>query len=380
MRPLNIILLILILSMFLACEEKTPDSEYPVSIQMIEGIKVVSNPDYPRDGTKRYLMEEDLSIGVADGDEAYMLNRPQDIHVSEDGTIYILDWSDVCIKVFDSTGKYLQTIGRKGQGPGEFEFLTYMALSSDGRIFIMDSVNRRIVVFAINGESLNGFRMEGTLRQMKTDDLNRLYFEKRIREESAEELPITEDFQELDVTVQIYRVDADGEGMFHLGDFIGEKDRLKRTGPEGVMSVGSQYNIVWEVDRNGLLYIGLNDEYKIDVLDQEGNKILTFEREYQPVTLVRQLDELVRKFVMPAFDPRLAWEFDDEGNLWVSYFSENEDEVVYDVFSPEGIYIKQVILPHMVREFKNGKVYSIVTTEEGFRAVKRFVLKETSDS
>lgn len=380
MRPLKIILLLLIVWVFSACGEKAPDTEYPVSIQMIEGVKVVSNPDYPRDGTKRYLMEEELSIGEADGDEAYMLNRPQDVQVSEDDTIYILDWSDVCIKVFDPKGKYLRTIGRKGQGPGEFEFLTYMALSSDKRIFVMDSVNRRIVVFDIKGEYLSGSRLEGMLRHIKTDGQNRFYFEKRIQEESAEELPITEDFQELDVTVQIFRVEADGEEMFHLGDFIGEKDRLKRTGPEGVISVGSKYNVVWEVDRKGLLYIGLNDEYKINVLDQEGNKILTFEREYKPVTLVRQLDELVRKFVMPAFDPRLAWEFDDEGNLWISFFSENEDEVVYDVFSPEGIYIKQVILPHMIREFKNGKVYSIVTTEEGFRAVKRFVLKKTSDS
>jgi hypothetical protein len=167
--------------------------------------------------------------------------------------------------------------------------------------------------------------------------------------------------------------------MFHLGDFLGEKDRLKRTGAEGMIAIGSQYNFVWEVDRKGLLYIGLNDEYKINVIDQEGNKILSFGREYQPVTIERQLDDLVRKFVMPAFDHRLAWEIDDEGNLWVSFFSENEGEVVYDVFSPEGIYINQVILPHMIREFKNGKVYSIVTTEEGFRAVKRFALKESTD-
>ena len=111
-RPLKVILLVLIVWVFSACGEKAPDTEYPVSIQMIEGVKVVSNPDYPRDGTKRYLMEEELSIGVADGDEAYMLNRPQDVHVSEDGIIYILDWSDVCIKVFDPSGKYLRTIGR----------------------------------------------------------------------------------------------------------------------------------------------------------------------------------------------------------------------------------------------------------------------------
>lgn len=79
---------------------------------------------------------------------------------------------------------------------------------------------------------------------------------------------------------------------------------------------------------------------------------------------------------MPAFNPRMGWEFDDEGNFWIQIYTENEDVVVYDVFSLQGYYLKQVTVPHKIREFKDGKVYSILSTEEGYMVVKRFKLKK----
>jgi len=376
MRPFKLISLSLSLTVIFFCCKKGPEEEYPVVTEIIEDVKVVTNPDYPRDGKIRYSMEEDLSIGVAEGDEGYMLNQPFDVNVAEDGTIYILDWGDVCIKVYGKDGKHLRTVGRKGQGPGEFEFLIYMALASDGRIFIMDPVNGRVSVLDIYGKYLGGFRVEGQFREMKTDGKNRLYYSKRISQKTVEELPVTKDFQEIDTVVQIFRSEADGKDLLNFGDFKGEKYRVRRMDTGGAMSTGSQYNIVWEVSREGMLYEGLNQEYKINVFDQDGKKILTFGREYEPVMIERRMGELVRKSLMPAFDHRRAWEFDDDGNLWVSIYSENEEEVVYDVFSPQGIYLKQVVVPHMIRDIKKGKVYSILTTEEGFMAVKRSILKE----
>lgn len=377
MRPFKLISLFLAFTVIIICCKKGPEEEYPVVTETIEGVKVVTNPDYPREGKIRYSMEEDLSIGVAEGDEGYMLNRPYDINVAENGTIYILDWGDMCIKVYGKDGSYLRTIGQKGQGPGEFGLLIYMALSSDGRIFIMDPTNRRVSVLDIYGKYLGGFRVEGQFREMKTDGKNRLYYSKSTPQKALEELPVTKDLQEIDTVVQIFRSDADGEDLFNFGDFKGEKNRIRRTDSGSFISTPSQYNIVWEVNREGILYEGLNQEYKINVFDQDGKKILTFGREYEPVMIERRSGELVRKSLMPAFDPRRAWEFDDDGNLWVSIYSKNEEEVVYDVFSPQGIYLKQVIVPHMIRDIKKGKVYSILSTEEGFMAVKRFTLKET---
>ncbi len=376
MRLLKLISPFLIIIVLFFCCKKAPEEKYPVITEVIEGIKVVTNPDFPRDGKVLDLLEEELSIGLAEGPEEYMLNRPFDMKAANDGTIFVFDWGDVCIKVYDKDGKYLRTIGQRGQGPGDFGGLIFMALSSDGKIFVMDMRLRRISVFNMTGEYLRGFPLEGNFTEMKIDDKDRIYYSKYIQKISDEELPVTEDYIEVESIVQILRNDADGEGLYLLGDFEGEKDLMRKTESGGIASRSSEFNIVWEISREAFLYIGLNQEYKISVFDQVGKKLLTFGRDYEPVIKEIGREDNLRKITMPAYDPRIGWVFDDEGNLWVSIYSENEGEVVYDVFSPEGLYLRQVVLPCRICEIRKGKVYSIVTTEEGFMAVKRYRMKE----
>ncbi|HEX6902994.1 MAG TPA: 6-bladed beta-propeller [Thermoanaerobaculia bacterium] len=50
--------------------------------------------------------------------------------------------------VFDPTGKLVREIGRKGQGPGEFNLLSHAALDSGGRLVAYDADGRRFSVFS----------------------------------------------------------------------------------------------------------------------------------------------------------------------------------------------------------------------------------------
>ena len=175
----------LVLLTLVFCAKET---EYPQQIEMIDGVKVITNPDYPREGVFQPDLEEDLSIGIEEGDEKYMLNQPQDIKVTDDGTIYIMDWGDTCIKVYDSEGGYLRTVGREGVGPGEFSTPGYMAISSDGEIFLMDGRNQRVVVLDIQGAHVGGFRVMGFHSVMRADNKNRLYFQRQTRKEEVKVL------------------------------------------------------------------------------------------------------------------------------------------------------------------------------------------------
>jgi len=374
MRLSKILICLLIFSLLLSCAKK---EEYPAKIAVVEGVKTITNPDYPREGNVQYAMEEDLSIGVAEGDEKYMLNMPIDINVSEDGTIYVMDWGDVCIKVYNSSGEYLDTVGREGIGPGEFSTPAYMAVSPDGRIFLLDGRNQRVSIFDREGEYLNGFRVEGFHTDLETDGMNRLYFAKRSYKEALENLPETSDFQEIETEVKVFRTDAQGKETITFGPFLGEKNRTRRTGADSSVSIGSAYSIVWSVDKDGRLYQGFNQDYIFHVFNQDGNKVLTFGREYTPVKNKRYSDRPTSLKYLPPYEPRFWGRFlDDDGNLWINIYTENDEEIVYDVFSPEGFYLKQVKVPHRIFHFKKGKAYSIVTSEEGFRVVKRFRLKE----
>lgn len=52
---------------------------------------------------------------------------PGDVAVGEDGMVYVADTDPAVIKVYDSTGAFLRTIGREGEGPGEFR-VAYLAV------------------------------------------------------------------------------------------------------------------------------------------------------------------------------------------------------------------------------------------------------------
>ena len=57
----------------------------------------------------------------------------------------------------------------------------------------------------------------------------------------------------------------------------------------------------------------------------------------------------------------------------------NKDPTAYDVFSPEGIYLKQVKLGQRIARFKNGKAYAIVRSESEDVSIKRFRLELTPE-
>ena len=65
--------------------------------------------------------------------------------------------------------------------------------------------------------------------------------------------------------------------------------------------------------------------------------------------------------------------FDEEGNLWLELAKNAETKgFTYDVFSPEGVFLKQVAIDQRIRQFKGGRIYCLVESEEGFHLAKRF--------
>jgi hypothetical protein len=94
----------------------------------------------------------EMKIGVADGATEYMFGEVGDIAVGRDGSIYVLDNKVPSIRQFDGKGAYVRTLGRKGQGPGEYESPGGIAVHPDGRVLLWDAGNWRVNVYAPTGE------------------------------------------------------------------------------------------------------------------------------------------------------------------------------------------------------------------------------------
>lgn len=91
-------------------------------------------------------LEEVLSIGGPDGDKLLMWVG---LAVDEDGSLFVTDAMDYAIKVFNAQGTLLRKAGRPGSGPGEFQNLREIVLSSSF-VFVTDQDRPEISVFDRN--------------------------------------------------------------------------------------------------------------------------------------------------------------------------------------------------------------------------------------
>jgi hypothetical protein len=350
-------------------EEPPAELPYPVRTEVIDGVEVLISPDYPRDGREFYTFEEELNIGVEEGEEFYQLYRPQDIKVTGDGEIYVIDWREDHLRVYDKNGKYLKTVAQKGRGPGEFETPASFDFLSDGRLAILDGRNRQVSILDENGVYHGGFKVEGYCANLIVDGQDQLYMEKTM----PVEVDVLGVAQVVENKLNIFCTDLDGRMIHDYGIFRGTKMSFTRT-KQGSMSGSSPYahRTVWTVDEEGKMYLGYNEKYRLDVYDPEGELISGFGREFMPIKYGAYKGGVNPEF-WPAFSRHIF--FDDEGNLWLRHYTGKEEEenlYEYDVFSPGGIYIRQVVVPHRIHRIKDGRAYCIVRNEEGFYFIKRF--------
>jgi hypothetical protein len=93
------------------------------------------------------LVTGELRIGGPSQDvDAYSV-----VATAPDGRLFIQDnSSSTFLQSFDSDGRSLPDIGRRGRGPGEFEFARHVTIANDS-IYVHDAVLGRISIFDLDG-------------------------------------------------------------------------------------------------------------------------------------------------------------------------------------------------------------------------------------
>lgn len=77
------------------------------------------------------------------------------------GRLYVADTHGHDIKVFGLDGRLLATLGRRGDGPGEFSYPTHLAFAR-GRLYVADTMNARVQVLdAATGRPLRSIGDRG---------------------------------------------------------------------------------------------------------------------------------------------------------------------------------------------------------------------------
>ena len=142
---LRILLALFLVSIFVRAQK----------IETVNGVPVIHNEKGGKWGANPTVKLELIrTIGGLEAEVNLSFNNPNDIVRDSVGNLYILDTDNNRIQKLDSEGKFIKTIGRKGQGPGEFQAAHSMDIDDENNLFAFDMRSRRIEVLSSEGKPL----------------------------------------------------------------------------------------------------------------------------------------------------------------------------------------------------------------------------------
>jgi hypothetical protein len=374
-------------------------------------VEIISNPKHPipEDGLrKRLVFEEDLSIGIAEGKEDYMFGEAICFNTDDEGNFYVSDMENLRIQKYNSQGEYLLTIGRKGQGPGEFQSLSIPRFDKDSNLYICDVTSRRISFFNKEGEFLKQIDMPGLYENLHMNSKGLMVANKEEQIPSQNALTIFSTFELLNekfsTLAELQKIKREialpGKDLSSRFQIMANMINLMVFKPQDFLSLA----------RNDFIYAGHPDEYEINIFSPEGKPVKRIIRDYEPVPVsqkdmqdfeeelsqeetFRNAPEDYRKKIFqlikyPKYKPAyqsytligsgLNQSFALMENGWLALIVDyvKGEYTTFDLFDQEGRYIAnfEAAIPAEGLFFNNRKAYAI-STEEGYKFVKRYRIK-----
>lgn len=91
------------------------------------------------------------------------LSMPTYVAIDSADTIYVTDSLNFTVRVFDSHGKYVRSVGQIGDSPGSFARPKGIAVDSDRNLYVLDAIFGVFQIFDTKGRLLLYVSQEGTL-------------------------------------------------------------------------------------------------------------------------------------------------------------------------------------------------------------------------
>lgn len=235
--------IVLIISAFIllpSCQNQK--AEWKGTIEEVDGVTVIKNPKEPFHGEIYLDLEEDLKIGNEE-DENYQFYRVRDVALDSHLYIYILDAGNHRVQKFDKNGNYLQTIGRKGQGPGEFVRPSNVFINSQDNLYV--SEGRRIQIFNSSGNFMKSIPLENSISDFYVDSRGDIFANASWRNEEGRKRVIV-------------KINSEGKIIKTIAEFSDIKQVIKKDS-EKVVAIQARHSytpklLLSAVDKQAFTY------------------------------------------------------------------------------------------------------------------------------
>jgi len=336
-------------------------------VEIENGIKVIKNPEKPLYGEIKYELEEDLQIGKEEDDQ-YIFMRINDVKADDDGNIYVLDGKASRIQKYDKSGKYLLTVGRSGQGPGEFEMPFDMFIQSKtGSLYVRDAV--WIKIFDKSGK----YQKEAYLMNFPSEfvvDNDENFWVAMTRGTEKERRKTFE------------KINPKGDTLLSIANFPYEI-YSKRTSETSSISfkTGFEHDLhLARIDENIFLY-GYSEKYELYAIDNQGKSLFKATKEESAKSIAAPYIKGEVAAILPKHEPFFYSIFsDDEGRYYVlrnNIRATRGKSNEFDIFSRDGYFLYRTTFSYgRAFHIKNGYLYARHILEDtGLEVIKRFKIK-----
>jgi hypothetical protein len=330
------------------------------------------------------------------------------------GRIYAFDSQAPALRVYDAEGRFLRTIGREGEGPGEYRQpnLNGLAVLADGRILLHDPGNARMTVYGSSGETLEEWPMRGSAWSgyppfVGANGHVYTYIWGPGTTGGGALLELSPAGEPLD-TVPVPQWDYQAPTI-----------SARSGGSSQTWAVPFSPGRQWTWSPEGHFVGGLSTRYAVDVFRPDGS-VLRIERVTEPVAVTageKAAQEYRAHRAMRGMDPSWRWNgppirdtkppfrgihVGQGDRIWVQLYTAARESgvgpgeappgepppppvwtepVVFDVFEPDGRYLGQVRAPEGFQMsprpvLGESRVWAVVEDELGVQTIVRFALSE----
>lgn len=382
-KVISIALSISALIMLLSCQNQK--AEWKGIIEEEDGVKVLKNPKEPYYGELVLDLEEDLTIGREDNDN-FLFFQVRDITLDSENNIYILDSGNYRIQKFDTKGIYIQTIGKKGQGPGEFENPLSLYFDEKENLYVLDG--RQIKIFSTLGEFKKSIPLETSIVDFSVNTEGDFLARINPSQERKE---------------AIVRIDTEGKITKRIAEYSDVEPAVRKGSRSGSYIIFTAFHSYTPhvcfspIDGETIAY-GFPLKYEFYLADNEGNLRLRIQKdettfpinEKEKNKIIKDLEESIstrgRKWPKGVLEDACKFPshrpffkkilIDEKIRLYlvrvVSVFEE-ADKVIIDVFDKNGYYLYKIQTPINPEIIRAGYLYELFSSEDtGEEKIRRY--------
>jgi hypothetical protein len=289
-----------------------------------------------------------------------------DVAMDDKGTLYICDMKANNIKKFGATGTFLKTIGKQGQGPGDFNMPIEIEVVGD-RLYVRELTNYRFSILDLEGKFIKSIsiplRNEIWWKTKALPDGRFIVHREKTNYENPNALQ--------ECFIELYSPDLEPlKTIYHRQirhtKYITEPRHINVPIPFAPV-------VYWDVTPDGKVIVGYSEKYEIEIYDPDKGKLSAFSHAYKPVEVTEKdkedyfkemtsvagsvgggiqtvrkgaPDYIVKNSEFPKCYPAYCdLKVDAEGNIWVHpyYRKDSKDNApMFDVFDRKGEFINRI--------------------------------------